>query len=153
MFIPYMTSSIKKTNGSYLIILIRSTISSAMKEILEAQQEAEQNEQAELEEAIEERDEGRELIEEHLGKPLNENQWDAYREFLLSIEPKGGYQEYPDWITTFDYFKKLNSRSNATAKTLASRSMERSAPASNQEAPKGNSWKDWEAEKEKLLNR
>ena len=84
---------------------------------------------------------------------MNENQWDAYREFLLSIEPKGGYQEYPDWITTFDYFKKLNSRSNATAKTLASRSMERSAPASNQEAPKGNSWKDWEAEKEKLLNR
>ena len=125
----------------------------AMKDILEAQQEAEQNEQAELEEAVDELDEGRDEIENHFGKPLTEKQWDAYKDYLLDIEPKGGYQEYPDFIKTFDYFKKVNSRSNATAKTLASRSMERSAPASNQEAPKGNSWKDWEAEKEKLLNR
>ena len=126
---------------------------SAMKEILEAQQEAEQYEQAELEEAVDELDEGRDEIESHFGKPLTEKQWDAYKDYLLDIEPKGGYQEYPDFIKTFDYFKKVNSRSNATAKTLASRSMERSAPASNQEAPKGNSWKDWEAEKEKLLNK
>ena len=125
----------------------------AMKEILEAQQEAEQNEQVELEEAVDELDEGRDEIESHFGKPLTEKQWEGYKEYLLDIEPKGGYQEYPDFIKTFDYFRKVNSRSNATAKTLASRSMERSAPASNQEAPKGNSWKDWEAEKEKLLNR
>ena len=124
---------------------------SAMKEILEAQQEAEQNEQAKLEEAVDELDEGRDEIESHFGKPLTEKQWDAYKDYLLDIEPKGGYQEYPDFIKTFDYFRKVNSRSNATAKTLASRSMERSAPASNQEAPKGNSWKAWEAEKEKLL--
>ena len=97
---------------------------SAMKEILEAQQEAEQNEQAELEEAVDELDEGRDEIESHFGKPLTEKQWDAYKDYLLDIEPKGGYQEYPDFIKTFDYFKKLNSRSNATAKTLASRSME-----------------------------
>ena len=125
----------------------------ALQEILEAQQEAEQNEQVELEEAVDELDEGRDEIESHFGKPLTEKQWEGYKDFLLDIEPKGGYQEYPDFIKTFDKFKGLNSRSNATAKTLASRSMERSAPASNQEAPKGNSWKDWEAEKEKLLNR
>ena len=125
----------------------------ALNEILEAQQEAEENEQAELSEAVDELDEGRDEIESHFGKPLTEKQWDAYKDYLLDIEPKGGYQEYPDFIKTFDYFRKVNSRSNATAKTLASRSMERSAPASNQEAPKGNSWKDWEAEKEKLLNR
>ena len=125
----------------------------AMKDILEAQQEAEQNEQVELEEAVDELDEGRDEIESHFGKPLTEKQWEGYKDFLLDIEPKGGYQEYPDFIKTFDKFKSLNSRSNATAKTLASRSMERSAPASNQEAPKGGSWKDWEAEKEKLLNR
>ena len=125
----------------------------AMKEILEAQQEAEQNEQVELEEAVDELDEGRDEIESHFGKPLTEKQWEGYKDYLLDIEPKGGYQEYPDFIKTFDYFRKVNSRSNATAKTLASRGMERSAPASNQEAPKGNSWKDWEAEKEKLLNR
>jgi len=125
----------------------------ALNEILEAQQEAEENEQAELSEAVDELDEGRDEIESHFGKPLTEKQWDAYKDYLLDIEPKGGYQEYPDFIKTFDYFRKVNSRSNATAKILASRSMERSAPASNQEAPKGNSWKDWEAEKEKLLNR
>jgi len=125
----------------------------ALKDILEAQQEAEENEQAELSEAVDELDEGRDEIESHFGKPLTEKQWDAYKDYLLDIEPKGGYQEYPDFIKTFDYFRKVNSRSNATAKILASRSMERSAPASNQEAPKGNSWKDWEAEKEKLLNR
>jgi hypothetical protein len=123
------------------------------RETLEAQQEAEQNEQVELEEAVDELDEGRDEIESHFGKPLTEKQWEGYKDYLLDIEPKGGYQEYPDFIKTFDYFRKVNSRSNATAKTLASRSMERSAPASNQEAPKGNSWKDWEAEKEKLLNR
>ena len=126
---------------------------SAMKEILEAQQEQVENEQVELSEAVDELDEGREEIEEHYGKPLSEKQWDAYKDYLLDIEPRGGYQEYPDFIKTFDYFRKVNSRSNADAKTLASRSMERSAPASNQDAPKGNSWKDWEAEKEKLLNR
>ena len=131
----------------------RQAKSEALKEILEAQQEAEQNEQAELEEAVDELDEGRDEIESHFGKPLTEKQWEGYKDFLLDIEPKGGYQEYPDFIKTFDYFRKVNSRSNTTAKTLASRSMERSAPASNQEAPKGNSWKDWEAEKEKLLNR
>ena len=131
----------------------RQAKSEALKDILEAQQEAEENEQAELSEAVDELDEGRDEIESHFGKPLTEKQWDAYKDYLLDIEPKGGYQEYPDFIKTFDYFRKVNSRSNATAKTLASRSMERSAPASNQEAPKGNSWKDWEAEKEKLLNR
>ena len=125
----------------------------ALNEILEAQQEQVENEQAELEEAVDELDEGRDEIESHFGKPLTEKQWDAYKDYLLDIEPRGGYQEYPDFIKTFDYFRKVNSRSNATAKTLASRSMERSAPASNQEAPKGNSWKDWEAEKERLLNR
>jgi hypothetical protein len=125
----------------------------ALNEILEAQQEQVENEQAELSEAVDELDEGRDEIESHFGKLLTEKQWDAYKDYLLDIEPKGGYQEYPDFIKTFDYFRKVNSRSNATAKTLASRSMERSAPASNQEAPKGNSWKDWEAEKERLLNR
>jgi AAA15 family ATPase/GTPase len=130
----------------------RQAKSEALKEILEAQQEAEQNEQVELEEAVDELDEGRDEIESHFGKPLTEKQWDAYKDYLLDIEPKGGYQEYPDFIKTFDYFRKVNSRSNATAKTLASRSMERSAPASNQEAPKGGSWKDWDAVKDKLLN-
>ena len=124
----------------------------ALNEILEAQQEQVENEQAELEEAVDELDDGRDEIESHFGKPLTEKQWDAYKDYLLDIEPRGGYQEYPDFIKTFDYFKKVNSRSNATAKTLASRSMERSAPASNQEAPKGNSWKDWDAVKERLLN-
>jgi DNA repair exonuclease SbcCD ATPase subunit len=125
----------------------------ALNEILEAQQEQVENEQAELEEAVDELDEMRETIEDYRGKPLTEKQWDAYKEYLLDNEPRGGYQEYPDAIKSFNRFVPSVSRSNATAKTLASRSMERSAPASNQEAPKGNSWKDWEAEKEKLLNR
>jgi len=131
----------------------RQAKSEALKEILEAQQEAEQNEQAELEEAVDELDDMREIIENHRGKPLSDRQWDGYKEYLLDNEPRGGYQEYPDPIKSFNRFYKSETRSNATAKTLASRSMERSAPASNQETPKGNSWKDWEAEKEKLLNR
>jgi uncharacterized membrane-anchored protein YhcB (DUF1043 family) len=125
----------------------------AIEKFEQLQNERIEAEEVELEEAVDELDEGRDEIESHFGKPLTEKQWEGYKDYLLDIEPKGGYQEYPDFIKTFDYFRKVNSRSNATAKTLASRSMERSAPASNQEAPKGNSWKDWEAEKEKLLNR
>jgi hypothetical protein len=116
------------------------------------QVESEQQEQAELVEAVDELEEGREEIEEHYGKELTERQWNGYKEFLLDIEPKGGYQEYPDFLKTFDKFKGLNSRSNATAKSLASRGMERSS-ISNTEAPKGGSWKDFEAVKEQLLNK
>lgn len=123
----------------------------ALQSVLEAQQEAEEKEQAEIAEAQDELEEGRDEIESTIGKPLTDRQWNAYKDFLLDIEPKGGYQEYPDFPKTFEYFRNSVSRkSNAQAKTLASRGMERSTP-SNIEAPKGGSWKDWEAEKEKLL--
>jgi hypothetical protein len=122
----------------------------AVSNVLEAQREAEQNEQTEISEAVDELDEGREEIEEHYGKALTERQWDGYKEYLLDIEPRGGYQEYPDFLKTFDYFKRSNSRSNATAKSLASRGMERSSVSS--EVPKtGGSWKDFEAVKDQLL--
>lgn len=115
------------------------------------QAESEQKEEAEVAAALDELEEGREEIESSIGKPLTERQWDAYKNFLIDIEPKGGYQEYPDFIKTFDYFKKSASRSNATAKNLASRGIERSSISST-EAPKGTSWKDWDNVKEQILN-
>lgn len=122
----------------------------AYERLQEMQVENEQKEQEKIEEAIDELEEGRDEIESTIGKSLTERQWDAYKEFLLDIEPKGGYQEYPDFIKTFDKFRRSVSRSNATAKTLASRGMERST-SSTTEASKGGSWKDWDGVKEKLL--
>ena len=122
----------------------------AYERLQEIQEESQQAEQEEFEEALDELDEGREEIESHYGKPLSERQWSAYKNYLVDIEPKGGYQEYPDFVKTFDYFRKSVGRSNATAKTLASRGMDRSATST--ELPKtGGSWKDFEAVKENLL--
>ena len=124
----------------------------ALNSLREAQAEAEQVEQEELAEAIDELEEGREEIEEHLGKPLTERQWDAYKEYLSDIEPRGGYQEYPDFTKTFEHFRNsVSKRSNATAKSLASRGMEHSV-TSTTEQPKGGSWRDWDSIKEKILN-
>lgn len=124
----------------------------AVQSVIEAQQLNEQREQAEIAEALDELDEGREEIEAHYGKPLSEKQWDAYKEYLSDIEPKGGYEEYPDFVKTFDYFRKSVSRSNAQAKTLASRGMERSTTTNTTEQPKAGSWKDWDSVKDKILN-
>lgn len=108
----------------------------------EMQVESAQEEEREVAEAVDELEEGRGEIESSLGKELTERQWDAYKDFLLDIEPKGGYQEYPDFVKTFDHFRNaVSKRSNATAKTLASRGMERSS-SSTIEKPKGNSWAD-----------
>jgi hypothetical protein len=123
----------------------------AVNSLIEAQQENEQKEQEELAEALDELDEGREEIESHIGKPLTEKQWDAYKDYLSDIEPRGGYEQYPDFIKTFDYFKKSVSRSNDQAKSLASRGMERSVTTTT-EQPKAGSWKDWNSIKEKILN-
>jgi hypothetical protein len=124
----------------------------AVNSLIEAQKENEQRERAEMAEALDLLEEGREEIETHIGKPLTERQWDAYKEYLSDIEPRGGYEQYPDFIKTFDYFKKSVSKSNAQAKSLASRGMERANSSTTVEQPKGGSWKDWDSIKEKILN-
>lgn len=118
------------------------------------QNEEREQEKQELEEAESELEEGFEEIETSFGVDLTSGTaqanrlQNAYREFLQSIEPKGGYQEYPDFSRTFELFKNsVQKRSNATAKVLASRGMERST-ASTTEKPKGTSW----ADVDKMLN-
>lgn len=101
------------------------------------QSERQEQEQRELSEAEDELEEGRSNIESEKGIEVTDRQWDAYKQFLLKIEPKGGYVEYPDLVETWDVFTnyvKANRPSNAQAKVLASRGLERSssstAPAS-----------------------
>lgn len=114
----------------------------AYERLQEIQGEQAQQEEEEFSEAIDELSEGRDEIESSIGKELTDRQWNAYKDFLLDIEPKGGYQEYPDFVKTFDYFRNaVSKRSNATAKSLASRGMERSV-SSTTEKPKGTSWAD-----------
>lgn len=127
----------------------------AIAQLQKVQEDEKQREANEIEEAESELEEGFEEIETSFGvditsgSPQANRLQNAYREFLQSIEPKGGYQEYPDFSRTFELFKNSvqKQRSNATAKTLASRGMERST-ASNLEKPKGTSW----ADVDKMLN-
>lgn len=127
----------------------------AIERIQEVQQEAVEREERELAEAHDQIEEGFEDIENHYGIELNEKQKSAYKEFLLKIEPKGGYQEYPDFIETFEVFRnnvKANRPSNAQAKALASRGMERSSPNNeSSSAPKRDGTKPLWASVEKML--
>lgn len=114
----------------------------AYSKLQEYQQQQEEKEEQEEQEAKDELDEGREEIELSRGKELTDRQWNAYKEFLIEIEPRGGYQEYPDFVKTFDKFVKLeqaNRPSNAQAKSLASRGIERSAPVTESK-PKEVGW-------------
>lgn len=102
----------------------------AMEKFEKIQSEQSEKETRELEEAQDEIEEGFEDIEAHYNIQLNDRQKSAYKDFLLKIEPKGGYTEYPDFIDTFEIFKnhiKANRPSNAQAKALASRGMQQSS--------------------------
>lgn len=125
----------------------------AYERLQQIQVETQQEEEREVNEAVDELEEGREEIESAIGKDLTERQWNAYKDFLADIEPKGGYEEYPDFVKIFNYFKKSVSRSNATAKSLASRGMERSTTSTVEVSKGGTSWKDFEQVKEQLLNK
>lgn len=111
----------------------------AYERLIEVQQEAEQEEEQEIEEAEDELEDGFETIEQNFGidltsgSPRANRLQNAYRDFLLSMEPRGGYQEYPDFNRTFELFKNSVKRSNSTAKNLASRGMERSGQVSQTE--------------------
>ena len=96
----------------------------AMEQFEKIQQEQSEKEVREMEEAQEEIEEGFENIEDHYGIELNDKQKEAFKDFLIKIEPRGGYQEYPDFVETFEVFKnyiKANRPSNAQNKVLASR--------------------------------
>lgn len=103
----------------------------AVERLQQVQQEAVEREQREITEAESELEEGFDDIESHYGIELTDRQKQAYKEFLVRIEPRGGYDEYPDFIETFDVFKNSYKRSsNTQAKALASRGLERSSSAS-----------------------
>jgi predicted DNA binding protein len=102
----------------------------AIKEFLTSQEESQQAQQQELTEAFDEIEDGFEDIENHYNIELTDRQRKAFKEFLIKVEPRGGYDEYPDFVETFEVFRnyvKANRPSNAQAKQLASRGMERSS--------------------------
>lgn len=113
----------------------------AIEQLQKVQQEQKDKEQQELKEAEDELEEGFEEIETQFGVDLTSGSeranrlQNAYKSFLDSIAPKSGYQEYPDFKKTFELFKNsVVKRSNATAKTLASRGMERTSQVKQPEA-------------------
>jgi len=106
------------------------TTQKAMEQFEKIQSEQSEKEVRAMEEAQNEIEEGFDDIEDAYGIELNDRQKDAFKDFLLKIEPKGGYQEYPDFVETFEVFKnyiKSNRPSNATNKALASRGMQQSS--------------------------
>lgn len=106
----------------------------AIERLQQVQKEKAEREVQEIAEAEDEIEEGFEDIEAHYGINLNDKQKEAYKNFLIKIEPKGGYVEYPDFIETFEIFKnnmKANRPSNAQAKVLAARGMQQSSTAAS----------------------
>lgn len=110
----------------------------AIQEFLAAQANSENEYEQEVSEAKDEIEEGFEDIESQYGIQLNNRQKDAFKSFLVKMEPKGGYVEYPDFVESFEVFKnyvKANRPSNSQAKALASRGMERSSSNSAENTP------------------
>lgn len=133
----------------------------AMESFKEAQREEVEREAREVEEARDEIEEGLDDIESHYGIELNDRQKSAYKDFLLKIEPRGGYVEYPDFVETFEVFKnhiKANRPSNVQAKSLASKGMQQSSNTTQgsdsfvKTDGKQTLWQKFEKEKTKLIN-
>lgn len=127
---PEKIAALKALERSLASVDERAT-TKAIERLQQVQQEQSERETREIAEAQSELEEGRSDIEDHLGQELTERQWDAYKDFLRRIEPKGGYDEYPDFVDTFEVFRNSVKRSsNSQAKVLASRGLERSSSAS-----------------------
>lgn len=110
----------------------------AIEQIEKVQKEQGEREVEELRQAENEIEEGFDEIEDHYGIELTDRQKEEYKKFLLKVEPRGGYVEYPDFVETFEVFKnyiKSNRPSNSQAKALASRGMQRSSTATVETAP------------------
>lgn len=110
----------------------------AIQEFIASQENSENEYEEEVSEAKDELEEGFDDIESQYGIQLNNKQKDAFKSFLIKMEPKGGYIEYPDFVESFEVFKnyvKANRPSNSQAKALASRGMERSSSNSSDSAP------------------
>lgn len=127
---PEKIAALKALETSLSRVDERAT-NKAIERLQQVQHEQSERETREIAEAQSELEEGRSDIEDHLGQELTERQWDAYKDFLKRIEPKGGYDEYPDFVETFEVFRNSVKRpSNSQAKVLASRGLERSSSAS-----------------------
>jgi len=130
---PEKLAALKALENSLARVDERAT-TKAVEHLKKLQQEESAREVEEVAEAEDELEEGFEDIESHYSIELNDRQKEAYKDFLLKIEPKGGYVEYPDFVETFGVFKnyiKANRPSNAQAKILASRGMQQSSSADN----------------------
>jgi hypothetical protein len=118
-------------------------------EKLKAMQQAEvEAEEEEFEEAKDELEDGFYQIEKAFkvdltsDSPKAQRIQNAYRDFLLSIEPRGGFQEYPDFIKTFDLFKNSLKTSNSSAKRIASAGMQRGTENGTQAPTQPVTFKD-----------
>lgn len=126
---PEKVAALKALETSLSRVDERAT-AKAIERLQQVQSQEAEREENEIAEARDEIEDGFEDIENHYGIELTDRQKSAYKEFLLKVEPRGGYQEYPDFVETFDVFKnyiKAHRPSNSQAKTLASRGMERSS--------------------------
>lgn len=130
---PDKQAALKALENSLARVDERAT-QKAIARLQQVQDEQQQRYESEVAEAESELEEGRSEIEAHLGNELTGKQWDAYKDFLVKIEPKGGYDEYPDFVETFQIFRNMYKRPNAQAKDLASRGLTQSSSASS--APK-----------------
>ena len=101
---PEKVAALKALENSLAKVDERAT-AKALERLQQVKEQEEEREERELEEARNEIEEGFEDIENYYGIELTDRQKQAYKEFLLKVEPKGGYQEYPDFVETFGIFK------------------------------------------------
>lgn len=129
---PEKQAALKALERSLANVDERAT-KKAIDRIQQVQKEQADKEISDLSEAQNEIEDGFDEIEDHYGIDLTDRQKEEYKKFLLKVEPRGGYVEYPDFVETFQVFKdyvKANRPSNSQAKALASRGMERSSSTS-----------------------
>lgn len=119
-----------------------------------AKMQAERQAEAEADKAAEdELEQGFESVEESFevditsNTPIARKTRDEFKAFIARVAPKdrdGNVSEYPDFIETFKLFQETKAKPNVQAsrsKDLASRSMSRSADASNAPKVKDTSWR------------
>jgi len=121
---------------------LRKSFSSLEEKATAAQRAIEEERQAE-EQATRELEEGFENIEDTFNVNLTGKLKSDFIDFVRKVAPKdrdGDIVAYPDFVSTFETFQELRKKPNTVNRSLAARSMARSAEAQPSKADEPINW-------------
>ena len=121
---------------------LRKSFSSLEEKATAAQRAIEEERQAE-EQATRELEEGFENIEDTFNVHLTGKLKSDFIDFVRKVAPKdtdGDIVAYPDFVSTFETFQELRKKPNTVNRSLAARSMARSAEAQPSKADEPINW-------------